>query len=68
MSLKNNYADEEEELNSLIAEMGNIYGSAKVCPKNETSNCYSLEPELMDIMADSTDYEERTYYWQVPTV
>jgi hypothetical protein len=46
--------------------MGKIYGSTKVCPENESTNCsYSLEPELSNIMAESEDYAERTYYWKV---
>jgi peptidyl-dipeptidase A len=59
--------EKEEELNSLIAEMGKIYGSTKVCPEHhESTNCsYSLEPELSNIMAESEDYAERTYYWKV---
>ena len=45
--------------------MGKIYGSAKVCPKNDSVNCLSLDPDLSKIMSASTDYEERTYYWEV---
>jgi hypothetical protein len=57
-------AEEEEELTTIIAEMGKIYGSSKVCPKNESDNCLSLEPDLSDIMAESQDFEERTFYWK----
>ena len=57
--------DKEEELSTLIAQMGKIYGSTKICPPNQTENCNSLEPELTDIMAESNNYEERTYYWKV---
>jgi hypothetical protein len=44
--------------------MGRIYGSSKVCEKDNATNCFNLEPDLSNIMAESTDYEERTYYWQ----
>ena len=57
--------DQENELTSLISEMGKIYGSAKVCLKNDSANCLSLDPGLNLIMSSSTDYEERTYYWEV---
>ena len=45
------------------AEMGQVYGSAKVCLQE--NQCYNLEPELTDIMAESTNYTLRTYIWQV---
>ena len=57
--------DQEKELHSLISEMGKIYGSAKVCPKNDSANCFSLSSDLTRIMSSSIDYEEITYYWEV---
>ncbi len=59
--------DEEVELSGLIAEMGKVYGSAKVCiDGNENGDqCYNLEPELTDIMAKSTNFTLRTFIWQV---
>ena len=57
--------DQEKELNTLISEMGKIYGSAKVCPKNESANCVNLNPHANRIMSSSTNYEEITYYWEV---
>ena len=59
--------DEEIELNSLITEMGKVYGEAKVCiDGNENGEqCYNLEPELTDIMAESHNFTLRTYIWQV---
>jgi hypothetical protein len=59
-------------LNAIITDMGDIYGSAKVCPptakKNSEEGCFSLEPELTEIMANSRNYTERTYYWKVRQV
>ncbi len=61
----------EDELNAIITDMGDIYGSAKVCPPNSAKNseegCFGLEPELTEIMANSRNYTERTYYWKVKT-
>ncbi len=56
--------EEESELNSLISDMGGIYGSAKVCPPNSDEGCVGLKPELSDIMANSKNFTERTYYWR----
>ena len=57
--------DQEKELNTLISEMGKIYGSAKVCQKNDSANCVNFNPDANRIMSSSTDYEEITYYWEV---
>merc|ERR1712223_1105148 len=45
---------------------GKIYGGTKVCidGDEEGSQCYNLEPELTDIMADSTNFTLRTFIWQ----
>ena len=47
--------------------MGKVYGEAKVClDGNENGEqCYNLEPELTDIMAESHNFTLRTYIWQV---
>lgn len=50
-------------------QMTNIYSTAKICPFSQ-QNCsletqgLSLEPEIEDIMAKSTNYQELTYVWQ----
>ena len=59
--------EEEQDLGSIIAEMGSIYGSSEVCAPDDLTQCYQLEPGLTNIMAESTDYAERTYYWQAKT-
>ena len=62
--------EEERELSNIISEMGKIYGGTKVCidGDEEGSQCYNLEPELTDIMADSTNFTLRTFIWQVCTI
>ena len=67
MGVKSLPEDEEIELNSLIAQMGKVYGETKVCidGNEEGEQCYNLEPELTDIMAESHNFTLRTYIWQV---
>jgi len=55
-------AAESSELAQAISEMGKIYGSTKVCVKED--ECYNLEPGLTNIMAESTDYNEKLLVWQ----
>ena len=59
--------DEERELSNIISEMGKVYGGTKVCidGDEEGSQCYNLEPELTDIMAESTNFMLHTFIWQV---
>lgn len=57
--------EEEIELSNIISEMGKVYGGAEVCLGQE--ECYNLEPELTDIMAESTNFTLRTFVWQVVT-
>uniref|UniRef100_F6S8L7 Angiotensin-converting enzyme n=1 Tax=Ornithorhynchus anatinus TaxID=9258 RepID=F6S8L7_ORNAN len=51
------------QYNSLLSVMGNIYSTAKVCP-NITAECWSLEPELTDIMASSRSYKKLLFAWE----
>ncbi|KAJ8264684.1 hypothetical protein GJAV_G00152490 [Gymnothorax javanicus] len=55
---------EREKYTSILSKMDSIYSTAKVCPKNETKNCWSLEPELTDIMANSRSYKKLLYAWE----
>lgn len=61
-------AEEQSELDKIISEMGQIYSEAKVCfnesEEAENEVCKSLSPDLKEIMANSIDYEERTYTWK----
>ena len=57
--------DESAELASVIQQMGEIYGSTKVClpDNNSQESCFNLEPELSSIMAESTNYTTRLHVW-----
>ena len=55
---------EMSELKSIIFEMGDIYGSTKICLPWSPDICHNLEPGLTEIMAQSTNYTERQYVWQ----
>ena len=53
--------------------MGGIYGTSEVCLNgtkwsdlsDDGNKCLPLEPGLTEIMADSDDYELRSYVWKV---
>ncbi|KAG8447001.1 hypothetical protein GDO86_014445 [Hymenochirus boettgeri] len=53
-----------KEYNTIHSEMGNIYSTAKVCPPNQSEKCWSLEPDLVDIMATSRSYKKLLYAWE----
>ena len=53
-----------EELSSVIAKMGDIYGSTKICLSDDSDECLYLEPGLTEIMAESTNYTERLLAWE----
>ena len=56
-----------------MTEMGGIYGTSEVCLNgtkwsdlsDDGNICLPLEPGLTEIMADSDDYELRSYVWKV---
>lgn len=53
---------EREKYNSILSQMDSIYSTAKVCPKPE--ECWSLEPEVMDIMSTSRSYKKLLFAWE----
>ncbi|KAM8945786.1 angiotensin-converting enzyme [Pelodytes ibericus] len=55
---------EREEYNTILSQMDNIYSTAKVCPPNQTENCWSLDPDLTDIMATSRSYKKLLFAWE----
>uniref|UniRef100_A0A8C9T065 Angiotensin-converting enzyme n=1 Tax=Scleropages formosus TaxID=113540 RepID=A0A8C9T065_SCLFO len=55
---------EREKYNSILSKMDNIYSTAKVCPPGQEINCWSLEPELTQIMATSRSYKKLLYAWE----
>ncbi|XP_075436513.1 angiotensin-converting enzyme [Ascaphus truei] len=55
---------EREEYNTILSQMDSIYSTAKVCPPNVTTNCWSLEPEVTEILANSRSYKKLLYAWE----
>uniref|UniRef100_A0A8B9L1H6 Angiotensin-converting enzyme n=1 Tax=Astyanax mexicanus TaxID=7994 RepID=A0A8B9L1H6_ASTMX len=53
---------EPERYNTILSQMDNIYSTAKVCPKPE--ECWALEPELKEILANSQSYKKLLYAWE----
>ncbi|KAF5307920.1 hypothetical protein FQR65_LT06487 [Abscondita terminalis] len=57
------------ELSNMRSIMMNIYSTARICPYNN-KNCnlhsdgLSLNPDIEEIMATSTNYDELSYTWQ----
>lgn len=43
-------------------EMESIYGKGKICRENGT--CLLLEPDIENIMAESTNYSELLWAWK----
>ncbi|XP_054851332.1 angiotensin-converting enzyme [Eublepharis macularius] len=56
--------DKRQLYNTILSEMDSIYSTAKVCPPNQNSSCWSLEPEITDIMATSRSYRKLLYAWE----
>ncbi|XP_056432698.1 angiotensin-converting enzyme [Gadus chalcogrammus] len=56
---------DRREYNTILSTMDDIYSTAKVCPdKDKPTECWSLEPELSDIMANSRSYKRLLYAWE----
>ncbi|KAF5302725.1 hypothetical protein FQR65_LT08467 [Abscondita terminalis] len=58
-----------EELTTDINDMKNIYSTAKICPYKK-QNCdiategLTLEPDIQNVLAESSDYDELKYVWE----
>ncbi|XP_062939077.1 angiotensin-converting enzyme 2 isoform X2 [Cynocephalus volans] len=57
-------ADKSRQLNTILNAMSTIYSTGKVCNPNNPQECLLLEPGLDNIMAKSTDYNERLWAWE----
>ncbi|XP_077108784.1 angiotensin-converting enzyme isoform X2 [Ranitomeya variabilis] len=55
---------ERNQTNNILSQMEEIYSKAKVCPPGQTTNCWSLDPDLTDIMATSRSYKKLLYAWE----
>uniref|UniRef100_A0A8C3XMN8 Angiotensin-converting enzyme n=1 Tax=Chelydra serpentina TaxID=8475 RepID=A0A8C3XMN8_CHESE len=56
--------DKRQQYNTILSEMDNIYSTAKVCPPNQTADCWALEPEITNTMASSRSYQKLLYAWE----
>lgn len=56
--------DDRKQYNTILSDMDRIYSTAKVCPPAQTEKCWSLEPELTEIMATSRSYKKLLYAWE----
>jgi peptidyl-dipeptidase A len=63
----------DEDLKNLTEtkqRMAAIYNSARICPYEKRGNCdldnegWTLDPEIENRMAESTDYDELRYIWE----
>ncbi|XP_078501202.1 angiotensin-converting enzyme isoform X2 [Lissotriton helveticus] len=52
------------QYNTILSQMDSIYSTSKVCPPNQNTNCWSLDPDLTDIMANSRSYKKLLYAWE----
>ncbi|NP_001193597.1 angiotensin-converting enzyme precursor [Bos taurus] len=56
--------EKRQKYNSLLSNMSRIYSTAKVCFPNKTAPCWSLDPELTNILASSRSYTLLLYAWE----
>ncbi|KAM4843363.1 angiotensin-converting enzyme isoform 1-T1 [Thomomys bottae] len=52
------------QYNSLLSNMSRIYSTSKVCFPNKTATCWSLDPELTNILATSRSYAMLLFAWE----
>ncbi|XP_071484071.1 angiotensin-converting enzyme-like [Diadema antillarum] len=52
------------EFNRLTSEMSETYSTATVCRPEQPWNCVTLDPDLSEIMASSTDWDELVWAWK----
>ncbi|KAH9498643.1 hypothetical protein Btru_007074 [Bulinus truncatus] len=50
-----------KEMNDLLNKMSSIYAKGKICLNNKP--CMAMEPDIHDLMASSTDYDELLEAW-----
>ncbi|XP_069808556.1 angiotensin-converting enzyme [Dendropsophus ebraccatus] len=55
---------QRDRINNILSQMEEIYSTAKVCPPGQSTNCWSLEPDLSEILATSRSYKKLLYAWQ----
>ncbi|XP_075846496.1 angiotensin-converting enzyme [Microtus pennsylvanicus] len=55
---------QRQQYNSLLNNMSRIYSTGKVCFPNKTATCWSLDPELSNILASSRSYAKLLFAWE----
>ena len=58
---------EADELNNILYEMSNIYGTYRACrtnPNTGVNECLYLEPELTELMARNDNYNDKLWAWR----
>nr|XP_015217378.1 PREDICTED: angiotensin-converting enzyme isoform X1 [Lepisosteus oculatus] len=55
---------ERKNYNTILSDMDSIYSTANVCPPGENIKCWSLEPDIVDLMATSRNYKKLLYAWE----
>ncbi|XP_008844827.1 angiotensin-converting enzyme [Nannospalax galili] len=53
-----------QQYNALLSNMSRIYSTSKVCFPNKTATCWSLDPELTNILASSRSYAKLLFAWE----
>ncbi|XP_062072101.1 angiotensin-converting enzyme [Lepus europaeus] len=53
-----------QQYNSLLSNMSQIYSTGKVCFPNKTASCWSLDPDLTNILASSRSYAMLLFAWE----
>uniref|UniRef100_A0A8D2AN39 Angiotensin-converting enzyme n=1 Tax=Sciurus vulgaris TaxID=55149 RepID=A0A8D2AN39_SCIVU len=53
-----------QQYNSLLSHMSRIYATGKVCFPNKTATCWSLQPEIVDILGSSRNYAMLLFAWE----
>uniref|UniRef100_A0A8C5KSE9 Angiotensin-converting enzyme n=1 Tax=Jaculus jaculus TaxID=51337 RepID=A0A8C5KSE9_JACJA len=55
---------QRQQYNSLLSNMSRIYSTGKVCFPNKTATCWSLDPDLTNILASSRSYSMLLFAWE----
>ncbi|XP_021068150.1 angiotensin-converting enzyme [Mus pahari] len=55
---------QRQQYNSLLSNMSRIYSTGKVCFPNKTATCWSLDPELTNVLASSRSYAKLLFAWE----
>ncbi|XP_051014842.1 angiotensin-converting enzyme [Acomys russatus] len=55
---------QQQQYNSLLNNMSRIYSTGKVCFPNKTATCWSLDPDLTNILASSRSYAKLLFAWE----